>query len=258
MSKQSILIFGLHAVQSLFDKHPERILKLMILRDREDSKMQWLLDAAKRYSIKIDYASRHELDRIAHQENHQGVIAFCQPAKRYIDADLTHLIDQLAEPALLLILDSVQDPHNLGACLRTADAAGVHAVIAPVDKSVGLTSIVSKVACGAAETVPFIQVTNLVRTLESLKERNIWLYGAASEAEQSLYQTDLTGSSAIILGAEGKGMRRLTRDHCDFLLHIPMQGAISSLNVSVAAGVFLFETVRQRYRTSGYCLDKNK
>ena len=144
------------------------------------------------------------------------------------------------------MLDGVQDPHNLGACFRSADAAGVHAIIAPKDKSVGITPVVSKVASGATETVPFVQVTNLARTLEQLKESGIWIYGAAGEAEQTLYQTDLTGPAAIVLGAEGEGLRRLTRERCDFLVKIPMQGAVSSLNVSVATGVFLFEAIRQR------------
>jgi 23S rRNA (guanosine2251-2'-O)-methyltransferase len=149
-------------------------------------------------------------------------------------------------PPFLLILDGVQDPHNLGACFRSADAAGVHAIIAPKDKAVGITPVVSKVACGAAETVPFIQVTNLARTMEMLKEQGVWLYGAAGEAEQTVYQTKLTGAIGIVMGAEGDGMRRLTRETCDVLLKIPMHGTVSSLNVSVATGIFLFEVVRQR------------
>jgi 23S rRNA (guanosine2251-2'-O)-methyltransferase len=156
------------------------------------------------------------------------------------------MLDALTVPAFLLVLDGVQDPHNLGACLRSADAAGVHAVIAPKDKSVGLTPTVVKVASGAAESVPFIQVTNLARTLRSLKDRNIWIYGAAAEADQTLYQAKLTGSIALVLGAEGSGLRRLTREHCDGLLTIPMRGSVSSLNVSVATGIFLFEALRQR------------
>ena len=148
--------------------------------------------------------------------------------------------------AFLLILDNVTDPHNLGACLRSADAAGVHGVIAPKDKAVGLTSTVSKVACGAAETVPFYQVTNLARTLKELQERGIWLYGTAGEASESVFKTDLKGPIAIVMGAEGKGLRRLTRESCDHLINIPMTGSVSSLNVSVATGICLFEAVRQR------------
>jgi len=156
------------------------------------------------------------------------------------------LLDQLAEPPFLLVLDQVQDPHNLGACLRSADAAGVHGVIAPRDNAVGLTPTVHKVASGAARTVPFFQVTNLARVLRTLKERGIWLVGAAGEAEQSIYQADLTGPLALVMGAEDTGLRRLTREECDFLVRIPMRGHVESLNVSVATGVVLFEALRQR------------
>lgn len=240
------LIFGLHAVLALLNTHPERILQLAILKERHDQKIQDFIALAKQNKIKINLLARHELDRIAPDENHQGVIAFCQKPTCLTEADLMAMLDELTEPAFLLILDGIQDPHNLGACLRSADAAGVHAVIAPKDKSVGLTATVAKVASGAAESVPFIQVTNLARTLDMLKERNIWLYGAAGDAEQSLFATDLSGSIALVLGAEGAGLRRLTREHCDVLLKIPMQGAVSSLNVSVATGVFLFEALRQK------------
>ncbi len=243
---QHTLIFGIHAVQSLLTTQPKKINRLLILKDRHDQKMQALLDLAAQHHIPVELTPRHELDRMANNENHQGVIAFCQKTKSYSEADLENLLDNLAGPAFLLVLDGVQDPHNLGACLRSADAAGVHAVIAPKDKSVGLTPTVAKVASGAAETVPFIQVTNLARTLRFLQERNIWIYGAAAEAEKTLFQADLRGSVALVLGAEGSGLRRLTREHCDMLLNIPMKGAVSSLNVSVAAGVFLFEVVRQR------------
>ncbi len=239
-------VFGLHAVLALLSRQPERVIRLAILSERHDQKMQSLLDLAKQRNIKIELLSRAALDQLVHQANHQGVVAYCHPAKRYAEHDLPHLLENLTSPAFLLILDGIQDPHNLGACLRSADAAGVHAVIAPKDKSVGLTPAVCKVASGAAETVPFIQVTNLARTLRFLKEQNIWLFGAAGEAEQNIYQADLNVSLAIIMGAEGDGMRRLTREHCDLLLHIPMQGSVSSLNVSVATGVFLFEAVRQR------------
>lgn len=243
---ETTFIFGLHAVEALLKKHPQRINRLNVLSERHDQKIQALLELAQQHKIKIELAGRAALDKVSQHANHQGVIAFCQPVKSYVEHDLPPLLESLTEPAFLLILDGVQDPHNLGACLRSADAAGVHAVIAPKDKSVGLTSAVCKVACGAAETVPFIQVTNLARTLRFLKEQNIWLFGAAGEAEQSLYQTDLKMSLGVVLGAEGAGMRRLTREHCDVLVRVPMQGFVSSLNVSVAAGVFLFEVVRQR------------
>jgi 23S rRNA (guanosine2251-2'-O)-methyltransferase len=246
MSEKKLLTFGLHAVEALLKKQPERITSLFLLQDRQDKKIQSIADLAKQKNIRIEFHSRRELDHLANGENHQGVIAIMHSAKKQTEHNLESLLESLQEPAFLLILDGVQDPHNLGAILRTADAAGVHAVIAPKDKAVGITATVSKVACGAAETVPFIQVTNLARTLEMLKEKNIWVYGAAGEAEKTIYQTKLTGAIAMVLGAEGDGLRRLTRDLCDVLLNIPMQGSVSSLNVSVAAGVFLFEAVRQR------------
>lgn len=241
-----LYIFGLHAVQSLLQTQPERIIRLCIQKERDDKKMQTLLQEAKEIGIVIENSSREELDRMTEEANHQGVVAFCTKARAYAEADLKSLLEKLSVPPFLLILDGVQDPHNLGACFRSADAAGVHAIIAPKDKSVGITPVVSKVASGAAETVPFVQVTNLVRAMEILKDQGIWLYGAAAEAEQSLYQADLSGPVAIVLGAEGTGLRRLTREHCDVLIKIPMMGSVSSLNVSVATGVCLFEVVRQR------------
>ena len=189
---------------------------------------------------------RQELDRVTEEANHQGVLAYCETARVYSEQDLGRLLESIAQPPLILVLDGIQDPHNLGACFRSADAAGVHLIIAPKDKSVGLTPVVSKVASGATETIPFVQVTNLARTLEKLKELGIWIYGAAGEAEQSIYQTNMTGPAAIVLGSEGEGLRRLTREHCDVLVKIPMHGTVSSLNVSVAAGVMLFEVLRQR------------
>jgi len=233
-------------VSSLLNKHPERIAHLYILKDKQDQKILPLIELAKSFSIKTSFVNRNELDNLTNQGNHQGVAALCHAAKAYSEQDLEKLLTNLTEKAFLLILDGVQDPHNLGACLRSADAAGVHAVIAPKDKSVGLTPTVSKVACGAAETVPFIQVTNLARTMRYLKDNNIWLFGAADDANKTIYQADFSSSIGIVLGAEGQGMRRLTREHCDDVFSIPMQGTVSSLNVSVATGVFLFEVVRQR------------
>lgn len=238
-------IFGIHTVTSLLNKNPDRISHLYLQKDKQDKE---ILSRATTYGIKISFVNRHELDKLSHEGNHQGIVAECRTAKIYSENDLTTLLENLQEKAFLLILDGVQDPHNLGACLRSADAAGVHAVIAPKDKSVGLTPTVAKVACGAAETVPFIQVTNLARTLRFLKEQNIWLMGAADDAEKTIYQSDFTSSVGIVLGAEGEGMRRLTREHCDEVFRIPMYGSVSSLNVSVAAGVFLFEVVRQRLK----------
>lgn len=240
------LIVGLHAVEALLQKQPERVTQLYLLKDRQDNKIQAIVDLAKQHHIKMEFYSRHGLDHLVHQDNHQGVVAICQKAKVYSEQDLESILAKLKEPAFLLILDGIQDPHNLGACLRSADAAGVHAVIAPKDKSVGLTQAVAKVASGAAETIPFIQVTNLARTMRFLKDQNIWLFGAAAEADKTLHQADLTMSIALVLGAEGVGLRRLTREHCDMLLNIPMRGFVNSLNVSVATGIFLFEALRQR------------
>lgn len=248
MSNNKLYVFGLHAVESLLTRQPQRVQQLQIQKERQDQKIISLIELAKQKNIKIHLVSRQELDRITNDAVHQGVVAFCEKAKAYHEGDLEELVESTAKP-FLLILDGIQDPHNLGACLRSADAAGVHAVIVPKDKSVGLTPTVSKVACGAAETVPFIQVTNLARTMRYLKDQGVWLYGAAGEADKSLYQTDLSGPVAIVLGAEGQGLRRLTREHCDLLLNIPMQGSVSSLNVSVATGVFLFEALRQRMYT---------
>lgn len=235
-------IFGFHAVQSVLQKNPIRIARLLIV---DATKNQTLADAASHHHIPVEWVKRDKLDQLTHSANHQGVVAFCEKSRAYSEADIESIVHQHKKP-LLLVLDGVQDPHNLGACLRTADAAGVDAVIAPKDKAVGLTPVVSKVASGAAETVPFIQVTNLARTLGALKEMNIWVVGAAATAEQSLFEADLKVACACVMGAEGKGLRRLTQECCDFLVNIPMYGTVSSLNVSVATGVFLFEVVRQR------------
>lgn len=239
-------LFGLHAVTALLHKQPERIIRLCVQQGREDKQIEPILQLAAKHSMSVDRLSRKELDRMTQEANHQGVVAFCNKAHVYSESDLKPLLEHIEGPPFVLVLDGVQDPHNLGACFRSADAAGVHAIVAPRDKSVGLTPVVSKVASGAVETVPFVQVTNLVRALEELKALNIWIYGAVADAPQSLYQTNLSGPVAIALGAEGTGLRRLTREHCDMLLHVPMQGSVASLNVSVAAGVFLFEAVRQR------------
>lgn len=245
MTDKRHIVFGLHPVTALFERHPQRIQRLLILQGREDQKIKTILQLAKQNRIRSEFLSRSELDQLAHGENHQGVIAFTTPAKTFSEDDLENLLSEIKKP-LLLILDGIQDPHNLGACLRSADAAGVHAVIAPRDKAVGITPAVSKVACGAAETVPFIQVTNLARTMKFLQNQGVWVYGAAAEATKNLYEGEFTGPTAIALGAEGTGLRRLTQDHCDVLLKIPMQGTVTSLNVSVATGVFLFEALRQR------------
>lgn len=238
-------IFGVHAVSSLLEAAPERIIRLYVLDGRDDQKLQALLCKAEGLDVSIVRRDRKALDNLTEGAVHQGVVAECKAAPQLREDDLESLLDQHAAP-LLLVLDGITDPHNLGACLRTADAAGVHAVIAPKDRSAALNPTVRKVACGAAERVPFISVTNLARTLRLLKDRNVWVVGTAGEASSSIYQSKLTGPLALVMGAEGEGMRRLTREHCDQLIHIPMFGSVSSLNVSVATGVCLFEAVRQR------------
>lgn len=239
------LVFGIHAVEALLVRQPERVYRLCVLADRKDKKLENILSLARELGVTVDLASRAELDRMCSEANHQGIIAFCSKIKSYGESDLKELLSSVDVP-FVLILDGVQDPHNLGACFRSADAAGVHAIIAPKDKAVGITPVVSKVACGAAETMPFVQVTNLARTMEHLKEAGIWLYGADGSATQSVYGTKLSGPIGIVMGAEGSGMRRLTRELCDVLLKIPMKGTVESLNVSVATGIFLFEASRQR------------
>jgi 23S rRNA (guanosine2251-2'-O)-methyltransferase len=239
-------VFGIHAVNSLLAHHADAVDRLYVLAERKDKRLQAILDAAARAGIPVEECSRAVLDERCPQV-HQGVVALSRTVnpERHEQA-LDALLDGLDHPPLLLVLDGVTDPHNLGACLRTAEAAGVDAVIVPKDKSVQLTSVVRKVACGAADVVPFVSVTNLARTLQHLQQRGIWIFGAAGEAEQSLFEVDLNGPLALVLGAEGKGLRRLTREHCDTLVAIPMAGEISSLNVSVSTGVVLFEAVRQR------------
>lgn len=239
-------IYGIHAVSAFLNNAPERLIEVYALKGRDDKRLQPLLNELHRLGITIQFVNRQTLDKKAEGEVHQGIMARVQPAKELNEADLDTLLQNQSNP-LLLVLDGVTDPHNLGACLRTADAAGVCAVIVPKDKSAQLTAIARKVACGAAEVVPLIRVTNLARTLRELQQKhNIWVVGTAGEATNTLYQTQLTGSLALVMGAEGEGMRRLTREHCDQLISIPMAGSVSSLNVSVATGVCLFEIVRQR------------
>lgn len=239
------LVFGLHAVQAMLDRAPRRVKRLCLQRGRVDARVQALLDRAAQEGIEVERLAAEDIDKLA-EGVHQGVVAQVTPSQVWSEEMLTHLLDRLDTPALLLVLDGVTDPHNLGACLRSADAAGAQAVIIPRDKSASLTPVVRKVACGAAETVPLVAVTNLARTLKALQQGGIWTVGTAGEADQLIYQIDLTGSIAIIMGAEGAGMRRLTREHCDYLAKLPMAGSVSSLNVSVATGVCLFEAVRQR------------
>lgn len=239
-------IYGIHAVSAFLTNAPERVIEVYVLKGREDKRLQSLLEELYGLGISVQFLNRQTLDKKAEGEVHQGIIARVQPAKELNENDLDQILQHQINP-LLLVLDGVTDPHNLGACLRTADAAGVAAVIVPKDKSAQLTSTARKVACGAAEVVPLIRVTNLARTLRDLQHNHhVWVIGTAGEANDSLYQTKLTGALALVMGAEGEGMRRLTREHCDQLISIPMAGSVSSLNVSVATGVCLFEIVRQR------------
>jgi 23S rRNA (guanosine2251-2'-O)-methyltransferase len=242
--------YGLHAVQAMLKTDPVRILEIKVQRNRDDERINKVKQQAEKYGIPVSWAQRKELDKIAEEGRHQGVVALCKAGEVHDDKFLRNLVKNLFEkndrPPFLLILDCVTDPHNLGAVLRSADAAGIDAVVAPKDGSVGITPVVSKVACGAAETVPFVVVTNLVRTMKELQGNGIWIIGTAGEADAMVYDADLKGPLALVMGAEEKGMRRLTRDNCDVLVKLPMAGSVSSLNVSVAAGVCLFEAVRQR------------
>ena len=214
-------------------------------RGRQDDRLQKIHKLAEQHGVALQWATVKQLDDRA-QGRHQGVMALCKPGETYDEAFLLKLAEDRGQEAFFLMLDGVTDPHNLGACLRSADGAGVHAVIVPKDNSVGLTPVVTKVACGAAETVPLVMVTNLTRTLEKLQQQGAWVVGTAGEAEQYIYDLDLKGPIVLVMGAEGVGMRQLTRKQCDFLGKLPMAGEVSSLNVSVATGVCLFEVVRQR------------
>lgn len=241
-------VFGLHAVRSLLRGGAAGVRALWVQAGRQDERLGELIERAGELGIAVETRPRRELDDLV-QGRHQGVVAqVAQQALRGEKA-LDEFLDGLGHIPFLLVLDGIQDPHNLGACLRSADAAGVDAVILPKDKSTGITPTVRKVACGAAETLPLFAVTNLARALKGLRERGIWLYGAAGEANKTLYEIDLTGAVALVMGNEGKGLRRLTREQCDDLLAIPMAGQVESLNVSVATGVCLFEARRQRLAT---------
>ncbi|MDT0204099.1 23S rRNA (guanosine(2251)-2'-O)-methyltransferase RlmB [Serratia marcescens] len=241
----SEIIYGIHAVKALLERDPQRFLEVFILKGREDRRLQPLIAELEATGIVIQVANRQWLDDKVEGAVHQGIIARVREGRQHQENDLPGLLESVETP-FLLVLDGVTDPHNLGACLRSADAAGVHAVIVPRDRSAQLNATAKKVACGAAENVPLIRVTNLARTLRLLQEMNVWVVGTAGEADHTLYQSKMTGPMALVMGAEGEGMRRLTREHCDELISIPMAGTVSSLNVSVATGICLFEAVRQR------------
>ena len=248
-------VYGIHAVDSLLRRNPRSVAELLVQVGREDKRMSALLQLARNQGVPVQRRPRAELDALV-EGRHQGAVAvLCsdpaggeggETTNLWEEARLLEHVEGKGGPVLILVLDGVTDPHNLGACLRSAAAAGADAVVVPRDNAAGLTPVARKVACGAAEVLPFVTVTNLSRTLRALKARGVWLYGTAAEAEKSLYDSELTESVALVMGAEGRGLRRLTREQCDHLIHLPMAGAVSSLNVSVAAGIFLFEVVRQR------------
>ncbi len=240
------IICGIHAVESALRNDAENLGQIWLDKRSRNDRLKKLVQMAEESGLRLLAADPDKLDKIAGNNRHQGIVAEYFKLKSYTENDLYDLLDALEETPFLLVLDGVTDPHNLGACLRTAEGAGVHAVIAPKDNAASITPTVRKVASGAAEVVPFIAVTNLARTLDTLKERGIWLTGTSDKAKQTLYQADLKGPVAIVMGAEGAGIRRLTEERCDFLVSIPMKGQVSSLNVSVATGVCLFEALRQR------------
>lgn len=238
------ILFGFHAVTVRLKTAPQSIVEIHADATRRDQRMRQLAARAQEAAVRVIDSDDERLTRLAGNPRHQGVVARVQPLPQQHSLD--DVLDAVQGPPLVLALDGVTDPHNLGACLRVADGAGVHAVIAPKDHAVGLNATVAKVASGAAETVPYLMVTNLARSLNELKERDILVVGTSDEAPQSLYELDFARPLALVLGAEGKGMRQLTAKTCDVLVHIPMKGAVESLNVSVAAGVCLYEALRQR------------
>jgi 23S rRNA (guanosine2251-2'-O)-methyltransferase len=242
-SREPRVVFGFHAVLARLRADPRSVLEIYLDETRQDARVRDLVAVAERAGVRLMRVPTKRLDGFYGGGRHQGVVARVEV--RSAGASLDEILESAQNP-LLLVLDGVTDPHNLGACLRVANAAGVHAVIAPKDRSAGITPAVSKVASGAAESTPYLMVTNLARMLAEIKERNIWVVGADERAEKTLYEADLPGSIAWVLGAEGEGMRRLTRESCDLLVRIPMSGEVESLNVSVSAGVCLFESVRRR------------
>lgn len=246
MGNRHNISHGFHTVAGLVKREPGRVRTLWVDERRHDRRARELTQAAHDAGIKVTAVPRDALDRKCDGARHQGFVVEVQGAVARDETWLEQELAELGAAPLLLVLDGVTDPHNLGACLRSADAAGVAAVLAPRDRAAGLTAAVRRVASGAAESVPLIQVTNLERTLRGLAQRGLWIVGADSEASDSLYESDLSGPLALVLGAEDRGMRRLTRERCDHLVSIPMAGTVSSLNVSVAVGIVLFEAVRQR------------
>jgi 23S rRNA (guanosine2251-2'-O)-methyltransferase len=239
------VLFGFHAILARLRADPNSVVEIFLDETRHDGRIKDLAAVAERAGVKVMKVPTKRLDGFYGGGRHQGVVARVEI--KTPSHSLDEILEQVQGPPLLLLLDGVTDPHNLGACLRVANAAGVHAVVAPKDRAAGISAAVSKVASGAAEATPYIMVTNLARTIDELKEREIWVVGTDERAEQTLYQANLPEAIAWVLGAEGEGMRRLTREKCDLLVRIPMAGAVGSLNVSVAAGICLFDSVRRRH-----------
>lgn len=250
MSHNKHYVFGLHSVRQVLTNDVSRVIEVWAQQNRQDEKLLSLLTLIQQQGLAVQYVPKKTLDKLANLGHHQGIVIRCHIGKEKNSVDLDDLLAQLTEMPFLLVLDGVQDPHNLGACLRTADAVGVHAVIIPKHRACGLTPTVEKVASGAADNVPLIQVTNLANTLQQLQTQGIWVLGAAEEAEQTIFTADFNRPLALVLGAEGKGLRHLTKNYCDALVRIPMFGKVESLNVSVATGVCLYEAVRQRAGTN--------
>lgn len=240
------VVYGLHAVLAVLSNPHRNVLRLIIQENREDERLLEITKLAKGKNIRIESLSSSVMKTRFPDAVHQGVIAYVTSMPSYTESDLPMLLDSMPSSSIILVLDGVTDPHNLGACLRTSDAASVHFVMIPKDKSAKMTAVVSKVACGGAEIVPLVSVTNLVRALEVLKKAGVWVYGLSAEAPQSIYEGDLKGQIAFVLGSEGKGLRRLTEEACDGLFSLPMYGSVSSLNVSVTTGIVLYEALRQR------------
>jgi 23S rRNA (guanosine2251-2'-O)-methyltransferase len=240
------VVYGLHAVRAVIARRPQDVLRLCFAAGRDDLRMRELREFAAAQGVKVTNSPMASLDQESGGAAHQGVLAEVRPGISLNENGLLDLLTAMQSPPLVLVLDGVSDPHNLGACLRTADAAGATAVVAPRDRAAGLTPAVRKVAAGAAEIVPFAQVTNLARALRDMKAAGLWIAGTTGDGEQALFDADLAGALAIVMGSEGRGLRRLTRECCDFSVRLPMLGSVASLNVSVAAGVILYEALRQR------------
>ena len=240
------ILFGWHAVEALLESHPERVVRIQFQQGRDDRRRKHVRALAESFGVAMEECHRRTLDELTDGENHQGIVAHVKSAPEVREADLLERLEASVKPPFLLVLDGVTDPHNLGACLRTADAAGVDAVVVPKDHSAPLNGVAIKVASGAAESVPVVRVTNLARFMRQCRELGVWFTGTTGDTDTTIYDLELSGPVGLVMGAEGAGMRRLTREHCDQLGNLPMAGMVSSLNVSVATGVCLFEARRQR------------